>query len=45
MENDEVYKVESELANTMLKRNRYNTLPPYQWYGPDPEPESKKEEE
>lgn len=37
-ENIEIFKKETELANSILRRNRYSTVPPYKWYGPDPEP-------
>jgi hypothetical protein len=40
--NDEEYKKEAELASSILRRNRYSTTPPYQWYGPDPEPKKDK---
>jgi hypothetical protein len=37
-ENVEAFKKEAELASSILRRNRYSTVPPYKWYGPDPEP-------
>lgn len=37
-DNRMMYEKEMNLANSILKRNRYSTVPPYQWYGPDPEP-------
>lgn len=37
-ENNRAYEQEVELAQSILKRNRYSTVPPYEWYGPDPEP-------
>jgi len=36
--NIEAFKRETDLANSILRRNRYSTVPPYKWYGPDPEP-------
>lgn len=40
-ENQAIYEKEMELSSSILKVNRYNTAPPFQWYGPDPEPERK----
>lgn len=37
-ENNKTYEKEAEVAQSILKRNRYSTVPPYEWYGPDPEP-------
>jgi hypothetical protein len=36
--NEEAYKKEVLASNSILRRNRYSTKPPYLWYGPDPEP-------
>ena len=43
-ENTEAFKREVDLSNSILRQNRYNTAPPYQWYGPDPEPKERPEE-
>jgi hypothetical protein len=39
VQNVEVYEQELDAANSILRRNRYNTKEPYEWFGPDPEPE------
>ena len=39
--NLEFYKREIELANTIRRRNRYDTVTG-EWLGPDPEPEPDK---
>ena len=40
-ENIEAFEREVDLSNSILRRNRYNTTPPYQWYGPNPEPKER----
>lgn len=37
-ENEEVYRNEMQLAGFIIKKNRHRMIPPYDWYGPDPEP-------
>lgn len=36
--NIKAYEKETGLAVGILRQNRYSTAPPYEWYGPDPEP-------
>lgn len=32
------FKDEEKLAFSILQKNRHSTAPPFQWFGPDPEP-------
>jgi hypothetical protein len=36
--NKQAFKDEAELARFIRRENRHSALPPYLWYGPDPEP-------
>jgi hypothetical protein len=41
-DNNAAYVKEVEAAQSILRRNRYSTVAPFEWYGPDPEPLSVK---
>jgi hypothetical protein len=42
--NRKAFEREAEIeSGSVLRRNRYSTVPPYVWYGPDPEPERRIE--
>ena len=36
------FERETDQALSILRRNRYSTVPPYEWIGPDPEPKHGK---
>jgi hypothetical protein len=39
MGNEEIYRREMELSGSIVQINRHRSVEPFEWFGPDPEPQ------